>query len=280
MRQIIAPLCAAFLVVTVSGCDKLRAPKGDDVLKDINVVDDTNLNEVMMTVADADEAVAYFQRALKDNPGRIDLQRGLGASLVRAGRADEAVPVYTELASSPQASHDDRVDLAGAQIRAGDWDGAEKTLNQVPPTYETFKRYRLEAMVADSNKDWKKADSFYAIAVGLTTKPAGVLNNWGYSNLTRGNFKRAESLFSQAVRNDPTLFTAKNNLVIARSAQRKYDLPVVPMTQIERAQLLHTAGLSAVKQGDISTARGLFRDAVETHPQHFDAAARALAALG
>jgi hypothetical protein len=41
-------------------------------------------------------------------------------------------------------------------------------------------------MVADSDKNWKKADSFYEIAAGLTTTPAGVLNNWGFSKLTRG----------------------------------------------------------------------------------------------
>ncbi|MEM6478477.1 MAG: tetratricopeptide repeat protein, partial [Pseudomonadota bacterium] len=144
---------------------------------------------------------------------------------------------------------------------------------------ETFKRYRLEAMVADSNKEWERADSFYEIATGLTTKPAGVLNNWGYSKLTRGDFRDAERLFGDAIQQDPTLFTAKNNLVLARGAQRNYDLPVVQMSQIERAQLLHTLALSAIKQGDITTGRGLLREAIDTHPQHFEAAVRSLRAL-
>jgi len=115
--------------------------------------------------------------------------------------------------------------------------------------------------------------------VGLTTRPAGVMNNWGYSKLTRGDFAEAERLFFDAIRQDPSLFTAKNNLVLARGAQRKYTLPVVPMDQIERAQLLHTLGLSAVKQGDVETGKGLLREAVETHPQHFEAAVRSLRAL-
>lgn len=75
------------------------------------------------------------------------------------------------------------------------------------------------------------------------------------------------------------MFTAKNNLVLARGAQRKYDLPLIPMTQIERAQLLHTLGLSAIKQGDISTGKGLLKEAIETNPQHFEAAVRSLDAL-
>jgi Tfp pilus assembly protein PilF len=152
-------------------------------------------------------------------------------------------------------------------------------LNAIPPTYETYKRYRLEAMVADSNKDWKKADSFYEIAVGLTTQPASVMNNWGYSKLSRGDFADAERLFSDAIRQDATLFTAKNNLVLARGAQRNYAIPVMPVSQTERAQLLYTLGLSAIKQGDVETGKGLLRDAIETHPQHFEAAARSLGAM-
>jgi Flp pilus assembly protein TadD len=105
------------------------------------------------------------------------------------------------------------------------------------------------------------------------------MNNWGYSKLTRGDFEGAERLFSEAVRQDPSLFTAKNNLVLARGAQRNYALPVLPVTQVERAQLLYTLGLSAVKQGDTEIAKGLMRDAVETHPQHFEDATRSLRAL-
>ena len=51
------------------------------------------------------------------------------------------------------------------------------------------------------------------------------------------------------------------------------------MTQTEQAKLLHTLALSAVKQGDVQIGEGLLRQAVATHPQHFEAAAKALSAL-
>jgi uncharacterized protein HemY len=105
------------------------------------------------------------------------------------------------------------------------------------------------------------------------------MNNWGYSKLTRGDFREAERLFGEAINADQTMFTAKNNLVMARGAQGNYTLPVIPMTQPERAELLYTLGLAAVKRGDVQIGKGLLREAVETHPQHFEAAARALAAL-
>jgi Tfp pilus assembly protein PilF len=134
-------------------------------------------------------------------------------------------------------------------------------------------------MVADANKQWTDADSFYETAVGLTTRPASVMNNWGYSKLTRGDFSGAERMFGEAIRQDTSLFTAKNNLVLARGAQRNYTLPVIPMDQRERALLLHTMALSAVKQGDVETGKGLLREAINTHPQHFEEAVRSLRAL-
>ncbi|MFT7523739.1 MAG: Tfp pilus assembly protein PilF, partial [Candidatus Paceibacteria bacterium] len=146
-------------------------------------------------------------------------------------------------------------------------------------TVETYKRYRLAAMVADSNKEWNKADSYYETAAELTTKPAGVFNNWGYSKLTRGEYQAAEALFLQAITYNKDMFTAKNNLVLARAAQRKYSLPIIRMSQIEKAELLHTIAISAIKQGDVDVARGLLEEAIDTHPQHFDIAVRTLAAL-
>ncbi len=267
-------------VFALSGCEQgIDTEAVDREFQGVNVIDGTNLNEVMLSVSDPNEAVAYFQRASSGEPDRIDLARGLALSLIRAKRHTEGVAAWTRVVDNPAATNDDRVELADALIRNNEWERAATVLHGIPPTYETYKRYRLEAMIADSQKQWDKADSFYETAVGLTTTPASVMNNWGFSKLTRGDFSGAERLFTEAIRNDDSLFTAKNNLVLARGAQGNYVLPVVPMTQIERAELLHTMGLAAVKRGDVVTGQGLMREAIETHPQHFEAAARSLKAL-
>ena len=265
--------------VALAGCQKAGDAEVDRAIEAVNAIDGADLSEVMLTAADPNEAVVYFSRTLSENPDRIDIQRGLATSLVRAKRYDESVTAWKRVVKHPESRLDDQVDLADALIRTGDWEQADKTLDAIPPTHETFKRYRLEAVVADSAKEWKKADSFYETAIGLTTRPAGVLNNWGYSKLTRGDFSDAERLFGQAIREDTGLFTAKNNLVLARAAQRNYSLPVVPMEQTERAQLLHTLALSAIKQGDVEIGKALLREAIDTHPQHFETAVRSLRAL-
>lgn len=279
MRHPCVKIAALVGLTLVSACAPSGEGEVDRAMREADVINDENFNDVMLTLGEPEEAVSYFTRALSADPDRIDLMRGLATSLVRTGRTTEAVTAWQAVAAHPDATNEDRVELADALIRAEKWAEAEAVLDAVPPTHETFERYRLEAMIADSHEEWSKADSFYEVAVGLTTTPATVLNNWGFSKLTRGDFTGAERLFTDAIRSDQQLFTAKNNLVMARGAQRNYDLPVIPMTQIERAQLLYTLALVAIKQNDITIGKALLQEAIDTHPQHFEAAVRALRAL-
>ena len=280
MRHVFLVSACLAGALALSACGKQDGEETvERAFQDVNVIDESNLNDVMLTVADPNQAVSYFHDAAREDPDRIDLQRGLAISLIRAKRTTEAVAAWKKVAAMTGVTNEDQLGLADALIRTGDWDQAKVALNAIPPTHETYQRYRLEAIVADANQDWKRADSFYETAVGLTTRPAKVLNNWGYSKLTRGDYREAERLFGEAIKQDQNLFTAKNNLVLARGAQRNYDLPVISMTQTEQAKLLHTLALSAVKQGDVKIGEGLLRQAVATHPQHFDAAAKALSAL-
>lgn len=278
MTRILRFAPAAFAVLALAACNTTDA-EVERALDPLNVIDETNMADIMLTAAAPDEAVNYFRRAASEDPTRIDLQRGLATSLVRAGRAGEALTVWQRVIEHDAAMNQDRVDYADALIRNGDWDDAQAQLDATPPTFETYERYRLEAMIADSDEEWDRADSFYETAAGLTARPANVYNNWGYSLLTRGDYPGAEDMFLRAISYDPDLFTAKNNLVLARAAQGNYQLPLVNMTQIERAQLLHTAALAAIRRGDVSDGRGLLTEAIDTHPQHFEAAVTALRAL-
>ena len=264
-------------VLALSACGANNGRESEKSI--IGVVDESDLNDIMLTVADPNESVNYFRAASLKDPERIDLKRGLAQSLARAKRSEEANAVYEIIVASGEATNKDRMDYAESLIRTSEWKAAEAQLNAVPPTVETFQRYRLEAIVADAQQNWTKADSFYETAVGLTTQPANVLNNWGYSKLTRKKYTEAEKLFLRAITYDKELFTAKNNLVLARGSQRKYALPVIPMTEVERAELLYTLALTAIKQGDNDIGRGLLETAIDTHPRHFEEAVRTLAAL-
>lgn len=271
-------LAALLCLFAVAGCEAM-SPGKPSLDGDLDVIEATQQTDIMLTLAQPNEAVAYFRQKLGSDPKNETYLRGLAVSLNRAQRPQEAALAYDQLIDAGYAKTDDRIIYSETLIKTGDIEGAETQLAAIPPTVETYKRYLLEAIVADNNKDWERADSFYETARGLTAKPAPVLNNWGMSKLARGQSTAAADKFQEAITFDPELFQAKNNLVTARAQERIYKLPVIPMTEIEEAQLLYNIGVIAARNGDIDTARGLFDLAIETHPQHFPEAVDNLAAL-
>ena len=271
---------AVLATIVVAGCGVTEADKeAINSLDSLNVIDESNLNEIMLDFADPNQAVSYFQNALARDPEKLELQQGFARSLKRARRSEEAVLAYQAMDAKGNLTDRDRLDYAEALIQSGEWEKGEAQMDAIPPTYETYDRYRLEAMVADFRKEWKKSDAFYENARALTTRPAPIYNNWGISKMSRGDRIGAEEMFVRAISFDSRLFSAKNNLAISRATRKVYDLPVVPMTKVEEAELLHNIALQAIRNGDIDIARGLLELAVETHPQHFEQAVQKLDAL-
>ncbi len=260
------------------GCEAM-SPGKPTLEGELDVIEATQQTDIMLTLAEPGEAVNYFKRKLAEQPDNEEYVRGLAISLNRAQKPQEAALVYNRLTESGKATSEDRLQYSETLIKTGAIADAELQLAAIPPTVETYKRYLLEAIVADNNKDWDKADSFYETARGLTTKPAPVLNNWGMSKLARGDFESASNYFQEAITFDPKMFSAKNNLVTARARKKNYRLPVIPMSELEEAQLLYNTGIIAVRQGDVDVGRGLFELAVETHPRHFQEASDALNSL-
>ena len=259
---------AAFL----SGCTPMTEEEKNADLGPIDVMGQEGMSDIMLNLADPDQAVEFFRTRLAQDPDNIELKRNLALALVRAKKYPDAVLQYEQIVAAGQATGDDRLNYADALVRSGSWEDARTQLDAIPPTVENFRRYFLEALVADHNKQWEKADSFYDIARGLTTRPAQVLNNWGQSKAARGQLSEAEKLFRQAIAADSNLFAAKNNLVISRAKRKVYDLPVMPMTDIERAVLLFNIARQAIDNGDTDIAAGLLDTAIDVHPQYFEPA--------
>ena len=97
--------------------------------------------------------------------------------------------------------------------------------------------------------------------------------------MSRGKLPEASATFERALSYNARLFSAKNNLAISRGLQGNYQLPIIPMTEEEKAIILHNLGLIAMRQGNNRAAKGLFAAAIEAHPRHYESATARLAAL-
>ncbi|MGF1444768.1 MAG: hypothetical protein ACFBRM_01040 [Pikeienuella sp.] len=270
-------LTALFTALALAGCAESIGSRPDPLAQ--NVIDEVGLNNLLLNAGDAEQAIAYFREASAQEPERADLRRGLAISLGRAGRDLEAARVYGELDSLGQATPIDRLEHAMIAVRLERWEEAEALEAELPAGLDTARRHLLTAMIADHRQDWSGADGAYARAELLTTTPANVFNNWGVSKMSRGDLQEAEILFTRALSYDSALFSAKNNLAIARGLQGKYQLPIVPMTDRERATILNNLGIIAARRNEPNIAKGLFAAAVEAHPQHYEGAANRLASL-
>ena len=267
-------LLAAALLVALGACE---SPNTEPLTG--NIIDDARIENLLLTAGDPEESVVYFQNALAQEPDRADFRRGLAISLSRARRYPEAARVFEEMIALGQAEPEDRLEYAQVAARLEKWEDVRSVVTELPAGLNTARRYLVEAMLADHEQKWEVADAAYARAETLATNPAGVLNNWGVSQMSRGELARAEDTFERALSFNSRLFNAKNNLAIARGLQGNYQLPPIPMTETEKAYILNNLGLIALRQGDKEIARGLFAAAVDAHPQYYAAAAGRLAAL-
>ena len=265
-------------ILALAACDKSTFAEQDSSLGQ-NVIDDAGLNDLLLTAGDPEYSVNYFQASLAKEPERADLRRGLAISLNRAKRYTESARVYQELIALGQADPADELAYAFVAIRLNRWDEAASIDQRLPGGLNSARRHLLSAMVSDNRQQWGAADAAYARAETLSTNPADVLNNWGVSQMSRGNLDRAQQIFEKALSFNSRLFSAKNNLAISRGLQGDYNLPLVPMTETEKATILNNLGVIATRKGDIKQAKGLFAAAVDIHPQHYGGAADRLAAL-
>lgn len=276
IRQTAARLLLAAAALTLAACESVS--QRPDPLAN-SVIDEANLNELMLRAGDPEDAVTYFREALAKEPDRTDFRRGLAHSMVRAKQFHEAARVFQELVTLGQDEPLDRLEYAFVTIRLDRWDEAKTLASTIPEGLQTPRRHLLDAMVADHDSDWTTADAAYARAERMSPRPAKILNNWGVSQMARGDLREATRTFERAVSYDSRLFSAKNNLAIVRGLQGEFTLPLVPLTDEEKAVLLNNLGIIAMRQGEERMAKGLFAAAVDLHPQHYGGAADKLAAL-
>ncbi len=274
--KIRAVILGAAVAAGLTACESV-SEKQDPLAS--SVIDEANLNDLMLTAGSPETAVEYFEQSLAREPDRADFRRGLAVSYARAKRFNEAARVYQELITLNQDEPVDRLEYAYVAIHLDRWDDVGTLSASFPDSLQTPRRYLVDAMVADQRSDWAAADAAYARAEKLSARPASVLNNWGVSQMGRGDLAAAGKTFERAISYDSTLFNAKNNLAIVRGLQGDFTVPVVPLSDSERAILLNNLGIIAMRKGEDSIAKGLFAAAVESSPQHYQGAADRLAAL-
>ena len=121
---------------------------------------------------------------------KADMQLTMIQTLERQGQLDLAIEAGEELEAKPKK----RADVA----------------------------HRL-AVLYDKKGNVKQADKCYKLAVARAPKNAEILCDYGYSQYLRGNTAEAEKLLAQAIKYNPRLVRAHNNLALVMAHTNRPD---------------------------------------------------------
>jgi tetratricopeptide (TPR) repeat protein len=116
----------------------------------------------------------------------------------------------------------DDLSLGKKHFRAANFGMAEKyfrrAVEQHPRDLESW--IGLAASY-DRLRRWDMADRAYEQAMKISGPQAEILNNWGYSYMLRGDYRRAQETLLQAQAQDPANPYIKNNLELLEASFRK-----------------------------------------------------------
>lgn len=164
-------------------------------------------------------------------------------------------------------------------IHLGDRDRATRLimLSTASPA-ASWRAWNARAVLADQRGEWEESDLAYDRAASLAPVRPEILNNRGWSLLTRSRWSEALALLEQASVLDPKSARIANNLELAKAALSE-DLPRRRDGESDGdwAARLNDAGLLAGVRGDRKRAIAAFAQAIVARHQWFDRAANNLA---
>lgn len=237
--------------------------------------------EHALRVGRLDQAKLMVERAVGAGASGNQLNQTLADLAYALGRNDEALVRYEALLKiSPD--NQSYLEPAGiAALRIGDDERAIQLLSRATSLPNpTWHAWNALGVAADFRSEWNLADKCFEEASRLAPSNAALINNRGWSLLSRGKWAEALVFLERAAALDPDSARTKNNLELARAALSS-DLPERQPgeTASSWASRLNDAGMAAELLGDRQRAIAAFSRALETSNQWYARAANNLEAI-
>jgi Flp pilus assembly protein TadD len=229
-----------------------------------------------------DQAKLMIERAMAAGAKGPEVDRLLADLAFASGSDSEALDRYRQLLRAGQKDQHLCEHGAIAALRLLDTAGASLFAEcATAGPNASWRAWNARGVLADFNQDWAAADAAFAEAGRRAPWRAEVVNNQGWSQLLRGDWRRAETYFERAAEIDPKSQRIASNLELARAALAS-DLPQRQPGETERdwAMRLNDAGVAARLLGDRPRAVAAFTQALEASGTWYARAANNLQAMG
>ena len=230
------------------------------------------------------ETIATFERAVEDGryeDARLLLERLLLAqpdhprallamAEIRLAHKDleAAGKSFGALTDRPEVAARAQQGLGIALLLQGRAMEAETALRQAVALDPTLWRaWNALGSYHDRQGAWEPATESYDRALALRPDSAILHNNRGFSNLLRRHFEEAIADFSAALRLDPNLVPARENLRLAFAWTGQYQQALYGVPQFDIGRALNNVGFVALLRGDLAAAESYLLRSMEVDPK-------------
>jgi tetratricopeptide (TPR) repeat protein len=135
-----------------------------------------------------DEAIQYYNKALKTDPNDAETHNNFGYTLVSQGKLDEAIKHFSEAVRLVPVYVQALNNLGNAFLEQGKLDQALDQYTQVEALYPQNLETRLTlASIWNKKKRFDKAISYYSKALSINPDSIEALNNFAWILSTQNN---------------------------------------------------------------------------------------------
>jgi len=152
---------------------------------------------------DKDNALKYFEKAVKHSQSKPYIKSSYGYLLLREGRVDEAEPYLIEAseykAKDSRFHYNSILNLAILNWKKGDVDKGIKLVEDIKEEYKNTIMYEILGYLYISKRDYQKALEFNQEAYDFNPDDNVIGDNLAQSHFFLGEYDQAEKLYDSII---------------------------------------------------------------------------------
>ena len=208
-----------------------------------------------------DEAIHWYEEALRRRPGFRPAAREMVVALLSAGQLDRAAEEASKAAASPLHDAADFANLGNVLLQQGKLEPAGQALQQAllldPDLPEA---HNLLGLTRLRNNDRAGAEKYFRGAIAIQPDLAMAHNNLASLLTGAGDYVQAGYHFRKAIESDPAYFDARYSYGLMLAMTHSYDKAIVELQGAVRLDPRQAQVHSAL--ADLLAARGRLDGAV------------------
>lgn len=213
------------------------------------------------------DAKLLLERVLLSDPGNSRARLGMAEVQLSMGRAEAAAEAFRGLTGIPGVAARAQQGYGISQLILGREQDAQRVLQQaVDADPALWRAWNALGSLHDRGGSWDLAVAAYDRALAIRPDSAMLYNNRGFSYLLRRDAKAAIADFDRALRLDPRLDAARENLRLAFAWAGNYEQALVGVGRKNIGKAYNNVGFVALLRGDLQAAESYLLRSMEADP--------------